>query len=87
MKLTEACIRKPVLAWMIMAATVVFGAVAASRTARSGRPGTRMSIAGGWADAHEEQPHELGDAATPRDLGTPAPHLRQLRHSSESGKP
>lgn len=31
MSLTEVCIRKPVLAWMIMAATVVFGAVAATR--------------------------------------------------------
>ena len=31
MNLTDACIRKPVLAWMIMAATVVFGGVAATR--------------------------------------------------------
>ncbi|MHB0971773.1 MAG: efflux RND transporter permease subunit [Thermoanaerobaculia bacterium] len=31
MSLTEACIKKPVFAWMLMAATVVFGAVAASR--------------------------------------------------------
>jgi multidrug efflux pump len=31
MKITEVCIRKPVLAWMLMAATIVFGAVAASR--------------------------------------------------------
>ncbi|HEX5042701.1 MAG TPA: efflux RND transporter permease subunit [Candidatus Polarisedimenticolaceae bacterium] len=31
MSLTEACIRKPVFAWMLMAATVVFGLVAASR--------------------------------------------------------
>lgn len=31
MKLTEACIQKPVFAWMLMAATVVFGGVAASR--------------------------------------------------------
>jgi multidrug efflux pump len=29
--LTETCVRKPVLAWMLMAATVVFGVVAASR--------------------------------------------------------
>jgi len=29
--LTEACIRKPVFAWMLMAATVVFGLVAVSR--------------------------------------------------------
>jgi multidrug efflux pump len=31
MKLTDACIEKPVFAWMLMAATVVFGGVAASR--------------------------------------------------------
>ena len=31
MKITEVCIRKPVLAWMMMAATIVFGAVAATR--------------------------------------------------------
>jgi hydrophobe/amphiphile efflux-1 (HAE1) family protein len=30
-KLTDACIEKPVFAWMLMAATVVFGGVAASR--------------------------------------------------------
>ncbi len=31
MNLTETCVKKPVLAWMLMAATVVFGLVAASR--------------------------------------------------------
>ena len=31
MNLTDICIRKPVLAWMLMAATIVFGGVAASR--------------------------------------------------------
>ncbi|MFZ2054918.1 MAG: efflux RND transporter permease subunit [Candidatus Aminicenantales bacterium] len=31
MNLTETCVRKPVLAWMLMAATVIFGVVAASR--------------------------------------------------------
>lgn len=31
MKLTELCVRKPVLAWMIMGATIVFGLVASSR--------------------------------------------------------
>src|ERR687895_654796 len=31
MKITEVCIQKPVFAWMIMAATVVFGGVAATR--------------------------------------------------------
>src|SRR5512136_2781531 len=31
MNLTETCVRKPVLAWMLMAATIVFGIVAAGR--------------------------------------------------------
>lgn len=31
MNLTDVCIRKPVLAWMLMGATIVFGGVAASR--------------------------------------------------------
>jgi len=31
MKITEVCVKKPVLAWMLMAATIVFGIVAASR--------------------------------------------------------
>lgn len=31
MNLTEACLRKPVLAWMMMFATILFGIVAASR--------------------------------------------------------
>jgi multidrug efflux pump len=31
MKITEVCVKKPVLAWMLMAATIVFGVVAASR--------------------------------------------------------
>ena len=38
MNLTEICIRRPVLAWMIMAATVVFGAVAATRIGISHLP-------------------------------------------------
>jgi len=36
--ITEVCIRKPVLAWMLMAATVVFGAVALSRIGTSQFP-------------------------------------------------
>ncbi|MCB9936517.1 MAG: efflux RND transporter permease subunit [Planctomycetes bacterium] len=38
MKLTELCVRKPVLAWMIMGATIVFGLVAASRVGISQFP-------------------------------------------------
>lgn len=38
MNLTETCIRKPVLAWMLMAGTVVFGIVAATRIGISQMP-------------------------------------------------
>ena len=38
MSLTDICIRRPVLAWMIMAATVVFGLVAVSRIGISHLP-------------------------------------------------
>jgi hydrophobe/amphiphile efflux-1 (HAE1) family protein len=38
MNITEICIKKPVLAWMIMAAAVVFGVVAASRIGISQMP-------------------------------------------------
>ena len=38
MKITEACIQKPVFAWMLMAATIVFGLVAAARIGISQYP-------------------------------------------------
>ncbi|KAB2966420.1 MAG: efflux RND transporter permease subunit [Thermoanaerobaculia bacterium] len=38
MKITEACIEKPVFAWMLMAGTIVFGLVAAARIGISQRP-------------------------------------------------
>jgi multidrug efflux pump len=38
MSITEICVRRPVLAWMIMAATVVFGLVAAQRIGVSQMP-------------------------------------------------
>src|SRR6185503_7082688 len=38
LSLTEICIKRPVLAWMLMAATIVFGAVAASRIGTSQFP-------------------------------------------------
>jgi multidrug efflux pump len=37
-KITEACVEKPVFAWMLMAGTVVFGLVAATRIGISQRP-------------------------------------------------
>ncbi|MBI4511290.1 MAG: efflux RND transporter permease subunit [Deltaproteobacteria bacterium] len=57
MKLTEACIRKPVLAWMIMAATVVFGGVAATRIGISQFPDVdfpTINISVGWEGAAPE---------------------------------
>jgi hydrophobe/amphiphile efflux-1 (HAE1) family protein len=38
MSITEVCIRRPVLAWMLMAATIVFGLVAATRIGISQMP-------------------------------------------------
>ena len=38
MSITELCIKRPVLAWMLMAATIVFGLVAATRTCISQMP-------------------------------------------------
>ncbi len=57
MKLTEACIRKPVLAWMLMAGTVVFGLVAASRIGISQMPDVdfpTISVALRWDGAAPE---------------------------------
>ncbi len=38
MTITEVCVRRPVLAWMLMAATIVFGVVAAQRIGVSQMP-------------------------------------------------
>jgi hypothetical protein len=38
MKITDVCIRRSVLAWMIMAATILFGLVSASRIGVSQTP-------------------------------------------------
>ena len=57
MNLTEVCIRKPVLAWMLMAATVVFGTVAASRIGISQFPDVDMpniSVSITWEGAAPE---------------------------------
>ena len=54
MSLTEACIRKPVFAWMLMAATVVFGLVAASRIGVSQFPDVdfpTISVSVDWEGA------------------------------------
>jgi len=55
--LTDACIKKPVFAWMLMAATVVFGAVAATRIGISQFPDVdfpTISISVAWEGASPE---------------------------------
>lgn len=57
MSLTEACIKKPVLAWMIMAATIVFGVVAAQRIGISQFPDVdfpTINISVSWEGASPE---------------------------------
>lgn len=57
MKLTEACISKPVFAWMLMAATIVFGGVAASRIGISQFPDVdspNISVNVNWEGAAPE---------------------------------
>jgi hydrophobe/amphiphile efflux-1 (HAE1) family protein len=55
--LTDICIRKPVLAWMLMAATIVFGGVAASRIGISQFPDVdfpSISVSVNWEGAAPE---------------------------------
>ncbi len=57
MNLTEVCVKKPVLAWMLMAATVVFGIVAASRIGISQFPDVdfpTISVSVAWEGAAPE---------------------------------
>lgn len=57
MKLTEACINKPVFAWMLMAATIVFGAVAVTRIGISQFPDVdypTISVSVGYEGASPE---------------------------------
>ena len=57
MNLTDLCIRKPVLAWMMMAATIVFGIVAASRIGISQFPDVdfpTISVSVTWEGASPE---------------------------------
>ncbi|NVJ22068.1 efflux RND transporter permease subunit [Myxococcus sp. AM011] len=57
MSLTEACIKKPVLAWMIMAATIVFGIVASQRIGISQFPDVdfpTINISVTWEGANPE---------------------------------
>ncbi len=57
MNLTEACVRKPVLAWMLMAATIVFGVVAGSRIGISQFPDVdfpTINVSASWEGAAPE---------------------------------
>ena len=57
MKITDICIRKPVFAWMIMLATVVFGGVAATRIGISQFPDVdfpTISVGVAWEGAAPE---------------------------------
>ena len=57
MSITEACIKKPVFAWMLMAATILFGIVAAERIGISQFPDVdfpTINISVGWEGASPE---------------------------------
>lgn len=57
MKLTEACIKKPVFAWMLMAGTVLFGLVAIGRIGISQMPDVdfpTINVSVGWEGAAPE---------------------------------
>ncbi len=57
MKITEACIKNPVFAWMLMLATVVFGGVAATRIGISQYPDVdfpTISVSAAWEGAAPE---------------------------------
>ncbi|HYK04370.1 MAG TPA: efflux RND transporter permease subunit [Thermoanaerobaculia bacterium] len=57
MKITEICIKNPVFAWMIMAATVVFGGVAATRIGISQFPDVdfpTINVSVAWEGAAPE---------------------------------
>jgi len=57
MNLTEACVNKPVLAWMLMAATIVFGVVAGGRIGISQFPDVdfpTINVSANWEGAAPE---------------------------------
>ncbi|MCC6746791.1 MAG: efflux RND transporter permease subunit [Deltaproteobacteria bacterium] len=57
MKITEVCVRKPVFAWMLMAATVVFGGIALTRIGISQFPDVdfpTITVALTWEGAAPE---------------------------------
>jgi hydrophobe/amphiphile efflux-1 (HAE1) family protein len=58
MNITDVCIRRSVLAWMIMAATILFGLVSASRIGVSQMPDVdspNVSVSASWPGAAPEE--------------------------------
>ena len=58
MNFTEVCIRRPVLAWMIMASTILFGLVSALRIGVSQMPDVdspNVTVSLGWPGAAPEE--------------------------------
>ena len=58
MNFTEVCIRRPVLAWMLMAGTILFGLVSASRIGVSQMPDVdspNVTVTLGWPGASPEE--------------------------------
>jgi multidrug efflux pump subunit AcrB len=56
--ITEVCIRRPVLAWMLMAATILFGVVSATRIGVSQMPDVdspNISVSLSWPGAAPEE--------------------------------
>src|SRR5450432_670834 len=58
MNFTEVCIRRPVLAWMLMAGTILFGLVSASRIGVSQMPDVdspNVTVSLSWPGAAPEE--------------------------------
>jgi hydrophobe/amphiphile efflux-1 (HAE1) family protein len=87
MKLTDVCIRKPVFAWMMMAATVVFGGVAAWRIGISQFPDVdypNININATWEGAAPEvMEHDVVDII--EEAVTQLEGVRAINSSSQQG--
>ena len=87
MNLTEVCIRRPVLAWMLIAATVVFGLVAASRIGISQFPDVdfpTINVSVSWEGAAPEVvENEIVEIL--EDALTQVEGIRSITSSSRQG--
>jgi len=85
--LTEVCIRRPVLAWMLIAATVVFGLVAASRIGISQFPDVdfpTINVSVSWEGAAPEVvENEIVEIL--EDALTQVEGIRSITSSSRQG--